>query len=98
MYNPGMAHFMPGGGARSRTDQMEMAKTVAPLLAAVEAELHARQALVEARKADIWFFEHLLYALTDDHDAIAVLRGCVRCLAEQVSDGVPVLHCVGRCL
>ena len=35
---------------------------LAPMLAAVEAELRARAALAEARRADLWFFERLLYA------------------------------------
>jgi hypothetical protein len=33
-----------------------------PVLAAIELELEARAALVESRKADLWFFELLLYA------------------------------------
>jgi len=33
-----------------------------PLLRAIEAELEARAALVETRRADVWFFELLLYA------------------------------------
>lgn len=35
---------------------------LAPLLAAIDAELRARAALVRDRKADLWFFEYVLYA------------------------------------
>lgn len=38
---------------------------LAPMLAAVELELEARAAMVEARKADLWFFERLLYAFRE---------------------------------
>lgn len=34
---------------------------LAPLLAGIEAELAARDALLASRKADVWFFEHLLH-------------------------------------
>lgn len=35
---------------------------LAPVLEAIDAELEAREALVEERKADLWFFELLLYS------------------------------------
>jgi hypothetical protein len=35
---------------------------LAPLLEVIDVELEARAALVQARKADLWFFELLLYA------------------------------------
>ena len=54
MYNPGMAHFMPGGGARSRTDQIQMATTVAPLLAAAALEAEVGAQKVATREEDTY--------------------------------------------
>jgi DNA-binding transcriptional LysR family regulator len=45
-------------GALDRSARAELA----PMLAAVELELEARAALVKAHRADLWFFEALLYA------------------------------------
>jgi DNA-directed RNA polymerase subunit E'/Rpb7 len=50
----------PAYRLRDALDQSARAE-LAPMLAAVELELEARAAMVEARKADLWFFEHLLY-------------------------------------
>jgi len=50
----------PAYRLRDALDQSARAE-LAPMLAAVELELEARAAMVEARKADLWFFERLLY-------------------------------------
>ena len=57
---------------------------LAPMLAAVERELEARAALVRDRRADLWFFELLLYAFRAPADA----RGADARGAEE-SAGVP---------
>ena len=38
---------------------------LAPMLAAVENELEKRNALIKTRRADLWFFETLLYTFRD---------------------------------
>ena len=50
----------PAYRLRDALDQSARAE-LAPMLAAVELELEARAAMVKARKADLWFFERLLY-------------------------------------
>ena len=54
----------PAYRLRDALDQSARAE-LAPMLAAVELELEARTAMVEARKADLWFFERLLYAFRE---------------------------------
>ena len=49
-------------GALDRSARAELA----PMLAAVELELEARAALVRDRRADLWFFEILLYAYREN--------------------------------
>ncbi len=49
---------------RGALDQSARAE-LAPMFAAVESELKARAALIKTRKADLWFFELLLYAFRD---------------------------------
>ena len=54
-------------GALDRSARAELA----PMLAAVELELEARTALVKAHRADLWFFEALLYAYRAAAEAAA---------------------------
>jgi hypothetical protein len=54
----------PAYRLRGALDQSARAE-LAPMLAVVELELEARAALIETRKADLWFFELLLYAFRE---------------------------------
>jgi DNA-directed RNA polymerase subunit E'/Rpb7 len=60
----------PAYRLRGALDQSARAE-LAPMLAVVELELEARAALIETRKADLWFFELLLYAFREPPGAKA---------------------------
>ena len=67
---PGGKRIVPGKNPRAPTGEKEM------LSKNLEVSLHRALALAKKYRHEYATLEHLLFALTDDQDAQAVMRGC----------------------